>query len=91
MREWLRRRAPAAPERTAAAQLRSALHFVLAGDLPAAEKALAEAARVDSSSSDVYLALANLYRLRGDIGRETFFPATKIGSVASPECDDCFQ
>ena len=69
MRDWLRRKAPAAPERTAAAQLRSALHFVLAGDLPAAEKALAEAARVDSSSSDVYLALANLYRLRGDIGR----------------------
>ncbi len=69
MRGWLRRRAPASSERTAASQLRSALHFVLAGDLPAAEKALAEAARVDSSSSDVYLALANLYRLRGDIGR----------------------
>lgn len=69
MRGWLRRKPPSAPERTASAQLRSALHLVLAGDLPAAEKALAEAARVDSSSSDVYLALANLYRLRGDIGR----------------------
>jgi lipopolysaccharide biosynthesis regulator YciM len=69
MRDWLRRRPPRPPERSAAAQLRSALHLVLAGDLPAAEAALAEAARVDSSSSDVYLALANLYRLRGDIGR----------------------
>ena len=69
MRDWLRRKPSPAPERTAATQLRSALHFVLAGDLPAAESALAEAARVDSSSSDVYLALANLYRLRGDIGR----------------------
>ena len=69
MRDWLRRKPKSAPERTAAAQLRSALHFVLAGDLPAAESALAEAARVDSTSSDVYLALANLYRLRGDIGR----------------------
>lgn len=69
MREWLRRKPRSAPERSATAQLRSALHHVLAGDLPAAESALAEAARVDSSSSDVYLALANLYRLRGDIGR----------------------
>jgi len=69
VRAWLRRKPTSAPERTAQTQLRSALHFVLAGDLPAAESALAEAARVDSSSSDVYLALANLYRLRGDIGR----------------------
>jgi len=69
MRDWLRRKPRSAPERSATAQLRSALHFVLAGDLASAESALAEAARVDSSSSDVYLALANLYRLRGDIGR----------------------
>ena len=70
MRDWLRRRANKPEgERTATAELRSALHLVLAGDLPAAEAQLAEAARVDSSSSDVYLALANLYRLRGDIGR----------------------
>jgi lipopolysaccharide biosynthesis regulator YciM len=46
-----------------------ALHFVLAGDLAAAEEALAEAARLDSSASDVYLALANVYRARGQIGR----------------------
>ena len=70
MRDWLRRRSgKAAPERTPTAQLRSALHLVLAGDLSGAEAELAEAARLDSSSSDVYLALANLYRLRGDIGR----------------------
>jgi lipopolysaccharide biosynthesis regulator YciM len=31
--------------------------------------ALAEAARSDSSATDVYLALANLYRARGEIGR----------------------
>ena len=70
MRDWLRRRPkPPAPERTPTTQLRSALHRVLAGDLPGAEAELAEAARLDSSSTDVYLALANLYRLRGDIGR----------------------
>jgi len=69
VRDWLRGRPKSAPERTAVTQLRSALHFVLAGDLPGAEAALAEAARVDSSSSDVFLSLANLYRLRGDIGR----------------------
>jgi lipopolysaccharide biosynthesis regulator YciM len=69
VRDWLRRKPKSAPERSTTAQLRSALHFVLGGDLASAESALAEAARVDSSSSDVYLALANLYRLRGDIGR----------------------
>jgi lipopolysaccharide biosynthesis regulator YciM len=71
VRDWLRRRraTTSAPERSPIGQLRSALHLVLAGDLSAAEAQLAEAARVDSSSSDVYLALANLYRLRGDIGR----------------------
>jgi len=71
LRDWLRRRRAtrSGPDRSPTAQLRSALHLVLAGDLSAAEAQLAEAARVDSSSSDVYLALANLYRLRGDIGR----------------------
>jgi lipopolysaccharide biosynthesis regulator YciM len=69
LRDWLRRGAKSPSDKSASAQLRSALHLVLAGDLAGAEAALAEAARVDSSSSDVYLALANLYRLRGDIGR----------------------
>ncbi|MBW2280542.1 MAG: tetratricopeptide repeat protein [Deltaproteobacteria bacterium] len=49
--------------------MRRALHLVLAGDLGAAELELAEAARIDSSSADVYMALANLYRARGEIGR----------------------
>ena len=49
--------------------MRNALHLVLAGDLSGAELALAEAAKVDSSSADVYMALANLYRARGEVGR----------------------
>ncbi|MCP4005338.1 MAG: tetratricopeptide repeat protein [bacterium] len=63
-----RRKRRSAPG-TATSQMRTALHLVLAGDLPAAEGALAEAARLDSSSSDVYMALANLYRARGEVGR----------------------
>lgn len=54
---------------SATGHMRNALHLVLSGDLSGAERALAEAARVDSSSADVYLALANLYRTRGEIGR----------------------
>lgn len=53
----------------AAGHMRHALHLVLSGDLAGAEVALAEAARIDSSSADVYMALANLYRARGEIGR----------------------
>jgi lipopolysaccharide biosynthesis regulator YciM len=49
--------------------MRRALHLVLSGDLAGAEAALADAAREDSSSAEVYLALANLYRARGEIGR----------------------
>ncbi len=66
---WFSRRKKPAEEGSVTAQMRTALHLVLAGDLPAAEAELAEAARLDSSSSDVYLALANLYRARGEIGR----------------------
>ncbi len=71
MRRWLRRRPGRGSETDAGASapLRRALHHVLAGELPAAEIALGEAARVDSSSPDVYLALAGLYRARGDLGR----------------------
>ncbi len=57
------------PDQTTGAHMRRALHLVLAGDLVAAEAELAVAARLDSSSFDVYLALANLYRARGEIGR----------------------
>ena len=79
MRDWLRslgwqssaraRRGLAPSDATTGAAMRRALHHALAGDLAAAEAALAQAARGDSSSIDVYLALANLYRMRGDIGR----------------------
>jgi lipopolysaccharide assembly protein B len=51
------------------AELREALARVLAGDLAGAESVLAEAARADSSSIDLYLALATVYRSRGAIGR----------------------
>jgi len=51
------------------AQLRRALQLVLSADLEGAEEALSEAGRLDSSSADIYLALANLYRARGEIGR----------------------
>jgi lipopolysaccharide biosynthesis regulator YciM len=63
-----RRRAPA-PQGGAAGRVRVALSAVLAGDRAAAERALAEAARLDSGDVDVYLALASLYRARGEIGR----------------------
>lgn len=67
---WLRRgRKPARAEPSSSAHMRRALHLVLAGDLGAAELELAEAARIDSSSADVYMALANLYRARGEVGR----------------------
>ncbi|MEE8556619.1 MAG: tetratricopeptide repeat protein [Myxococcota bacterium] len=42
---------------------------MLAGDLPGAERSLAQAAREDPSTVDAYLALASLLRTRGDIGR----------------------
>jgi len=64
-----RRSGEAGHTEEAGAHMRRALHLVLAGDLGAAELELAEAARVDSSSADVYMALANLYRARGEIGR----------------------
>ena len=55
--------------RAPVAELREALQRVLAGDLAGAENALATAARLDSSSIDLYLALATVYRSRGAIGR----------------------
>jgi lipopolysaccharide biosynthesis regulator YciM len=66
----LRRKGTPVPASTrATGHMRNALHLVLAGDLSGAELALAEAAKVDSSSADVYMALANLYRARGEVGR----------------------
>lgn len=62
-------RPPASGDPNVAGHLREALHRVLSGDLQGAELILAEAARVDSSSTDLYFALANVYRARGEIGR----------------------
>jgi lipopolysaccharide biosynthesis regulator YciM len=53
---------------TDAALRRAALH-VLDHDLEAAEDLLARAVRADSKAIDAYLALARLYRMRGEIGR----------------------
>jgi lipopolysaccharide biosynthesis regulator YciM len=45
------------------------LHAVLDHDLADAEAVLADALRQDSSQIDAYLALASVYRQRGEIGR----------------------
>lgn len=59
------RGAAAAPD----VALRRALHAVLDHDLAGAEDALAETLRRDSTQVDAYLALACVYRQRGEIGR----------------------
>lgn len=51
------------------AALRRALHAVLDHDLEAAETTLSETLRRDSSRVDAHLALASVYRQRGEIGR----------------------
>jgi lipopolysaccharide biosynthesis regulator YciM len=52
-----------------AARTRRALQAVLEGDFDTAERELAEVVRADSSDAVAYLALAHLYRERGEIGR----------------------
>jgi lipopolysaccharide biosynthesis regulator YciM len=49
--------------------LRSALHAVLDRDLDLAEEQLVRAVGMDADGVDSYLALARLYRTRGEIGR----------------------
>jgi len=51
------------------AAIRRAFHAVLDHDLDAAESILAGAVRSDAREVDGYLALASLYRQRGEIGR----------------------
>jgi lipopolysaccharide biosynthesis regulator YciM len=51
------------------AALRSALLAVLDRDYPAAERLLTAAVHLDSEAVEPYLALARLYRMRGEIGR----------------------
>jgi lipopolysaccharide assembly protein B len=62
------RRRPSAP-RGADAALREALKRVLDDDLDAAEELLSGLVRADSAQVDAYLALAQLYRRRGETGR----------------------
>jgi lipopolysaccharide biosynthesis regulator YciM len=59
---------PGAP-RDAAAAIRAALLCVLDRDLEAAERLLHDVVRADSKQIDGYLALARVFRLRGEIGR----------------------
>lgn len=59
------RRAPADVD----AALREALLAVLDRDLDRAEELLAHAVKLDSRGVEAYLALARLYRMRGEIGR----------------------
>jgi lipopolysaccharide biosynthesis regulator YciM len=49
--------------------LRSALLAVLDRDLDRAEELLSRAVRLDSHAVEPYLALARLYRMRGEVGR----------------------
>lgn len=53
----------------AADRLRRALRAVLERDLDAAEHELAEMVRIDSRDTPAYMALALLYRERGEVGR----------------------
>ena len=69
MRRWWRRAGAAPESEPASARIRAALHRVLAGDLAGAELELVDAVKLDSSSADMYLALANVYRARGELGR----------------------
>jgi lipopolysaccharide biosynthesis regulator YciM len=62
-----RRNARALPEAEAA--LRRALLAVLDRDYEAAEELIARALRADSDDPEAYVALARLYRARGEIGR----------------------
>ncbi len=55
--------------RTVDAAMRASLLAVLQGDLESAEQQLVVAARLDSGCAEAYLALARLYRMRGEIGR----------------------
>lgn len=68
---WLARKfgGKARGPRNVDSALRSALLAVLDRDLDKAEEQLARAVRVDADGVESYLALARLYRSRGEIGR----------------------
>ena len=66
---WFRRKAPSSEVRTGDAAVRRALLAVLGRDLQSAEQLLARAVRLDSQDTEAWLALASVYRQRGEVGR----------------------
>jgi lipopolysaccharide biosynthesis regulator YciM len=66
---WIRGRRTRRAPRDASAAARAALLAVLDHDHEEAEALLSEAAKLDSSGVEPYLALARFYRMRGEIGR----------------------
>jgi lipopolysaccharide biosynthesis regulator YciM len=66
---WLRGRGAAATPAEIAAAYRRALVRVLDRDLDAAEENLREIVEADSDQIEAYLALARVYRMRGEVGR----------------------
>lgn len=68
-RWWRRRRAERAVARDPELAIRRALVAVLDGDLAQAEALLLSVVRADSSEFEGYLALARLFRQRGELGR----------------------
>lgn len=68
---WLPRvfRGAARAPRDVDAALRTAFLAALNGDWVEAERLLVAAARLDSASLETYLALARVYRTRGEVGR----------------------
>ncbi|MCH2171133.1 tetratricopeptide repeat protein [Myxococcota bacterium] len=68
-RRWLPVRPRTAPPRDVDAAFRNGLLALLDRDLTTAEEQLTAAVRMDSRGVDGYLALARLYRMRGEIGR----------------------
>ena len=57
------------PAARVAERTRRALQAVLAGDLEEAEAELVELVQLDSGDPTAYMALAQLYRERGEVGR----------------------
>jgi lipopolysaccharide biosynthesis regulator YciM len=67
---WFRRKGGGAGDvRSGGVAVRRALLAVLDRDLPGAEELLARAVRLDSQDVDAWLALAAVYRQRGEVGR----------------------
>ena len=68
---WLSRvfRGDARAPRNVDAAVRAALLAVLSPDYDEAERLLVAAVRMDSDSVDTYLALARVFRLKGEVGR----------------------